>query len=1153
MNRRNDSDSDDDDDDDDIHPEDAFLDMVMNQRAAYATLEAVRSRPEDKGMEMPYHPPPPPDDVGVNRELLSLLILELRSMAAGPPPLPHDQHHHHHNNNNNNNRSSSSSSSRSNKNSTAAVMSIDYEKAQNLLEATAGDVTTAAQLYWDDHLATLAARSPAESQRPPPQEEEEEALLPPAPPPLLEQEQQRQHAAAVAKLPLAPDDDRSWDAEMIRWYPQTYALLTNRHRAPPLDDDDPQDNDNDDDIDEAEEEDHLSLDPPAAAQGGRRPRGEEDLPPPRRRNEAVPAPPPPRRRLLSPGRVVAFLDDDDEDDDIMVRRHHHPNRLLQYLRQDNKNHKNDNGVAPVSVKRRKVTPHPNDNGTDASDDDDGYLSDNDWMWESLANNNTPSSSSAWTDHHSPISLPMDLLWGGAHVVNAANDATTPVATAASSDTTNDTNTAKIMETKVTDENGRTKRVVKIKAQHFHEGHGKVVAGRKAKLTKKKLSPSEDGVDHASSYLPSFAHDTMENGPQPMEDEEENPENGDGDANNNVVNNNDDVVAGIPRTWMSAGFHLTKTTTAAGGTNDASVTGARPTNTAGNQPAATPVIGLSLLPPNEQDFAYPMWKNQQSDQDARHASIPLPYHCRSITALLSIVTGLMYTGANVESGGHVSCTSSRQPLQELIVEENTKTQTNSKVKLSKGELMYRELSESDRLGREYETRLVDALTASLRIAAEASVKRKTRALRVLQTSKDPSDQRRWLWMKRKLRLVPTCCWEVPLSEIRVAHTEMPKDDMCCLPIVVSYTNIQDLRSYVQGNIRAFTTAGGCALFMETIARIHGKGALSHMIHRSRKAAGFTGSDVSVPLLCCKCNQSHYKTLDDDPVLTKTLKALSKKGLAYVTLHAGHTCLSLELLSLLLVGRVHSTLVGWSTSPLGLGILSNTMNEMGRGLSRPEKPVWIFRGPTCYSVMWLNGCSDHADTFSRTDHPGTVAALTHWNCWHGVRNATQIRLVTDRSYSSTQMDTLSLVNEEESGNHQKEFAIRISHRRQINQHLARECREIEVVDPALVVSSEEMQRVTVHPDDPTFYPNLYRMWRYDISVGRIDASNDDKGNDDANNDQKPHVPIWKSYHSLNNHERLVIENKLGPKICTVLWTRWPRATVDRFVPNDVPPIV
>ena len=1167
--------------------------------------------------------PPPMADVVSNPELLALFMNELRTIT----------------------RASGCYLSITKMND-----AIHYEKAQNILEATAGDVLTAAQLYWDDYLATLQEQEeqhiqqrqqqPEESKNPADEglsndrtnvERQREKLRSPPPPPEPEVDVDRTSVTSNNRRRhrRGKDPDALDVADM-----NPYHFLRQQHPPPPPLPEGGQPEDpaiNQHNVSHAQrllqQEKNKDKEVPWEFANYRfrrqdrnrmknlvqqrrivktqeQERGnrfsdvynpyetnnntssanrsnlhlqqllfdmhcqqrQQDRDGNRNDNDSAPSAgleqPPIHNdadalRLFSRGKNDDADSSDDDNDDIIVRRssvnsNNSKHRLLQFLRDSNLDKKNEIPIVdPVSVKRRKLTQtnkikktNDDDESIDSSDDDDedDYLSDNDWMWESLAN------MSSWADL-SPISLPMDLLWGGSHSIAAggAISSETNATAAATEASTNSYRTIspKIIETKVTDNHGRTRRIVKISAQHYQEKVRNSANGRKPK---NNSLPSADDIEPSSSLVPSIVDDTAENG-KPMDEENNDDKDDDGKAAKI-----DEVVAGIPRTWMSAGFHLVKTElTGTSDIADAAATTTAPDKSSVGGSESPKIIGLAVLPPNENDFAYNMWKNQQTENDARHATIPLPYHCRSITALLSIVTGVMYTGATVESGGHVSCTSSRPPLQEVVIEENMKTKKNPKVKLSKGELMYRELSETDRLSREYESRLVDALTALLRIAAEASMKRKTKALQVLQTSKDPTDQRRWLLIKRKLRLVPTCWWEVPLNEIRLIHTAMPKDDLCCLPIVVSYTNIQDLRSYVQGNIRAFTTTGGCALFLETIARIHGKGALSHMIRRSRKAAGYTGADVSIPLLCCKCTHRHYNTLDEDPVLAKTLKAQCKKGIQIDTTPPVHSCLSTELLSLLLVGRVHSTLQGWSTSPLGLGILSNTMNEVGRGLTRPEKPVWILRGPTCYSVMWLNGCSDHVDTFARMDHSGTVASMTHWNCWHSVRNATQLRLVTDRS--NTVISGSSTYEYTDDGDSNKiNFACHMLHRRSANEHSARERDQIEQIDPSLFVSNKDMECVTLHPDDPSYYPNLYRMWRYDMSEELTNDDDDDQniGNDESKT-RKPHVPIWKSYHSLNDHEKHVIETKLGPQICTVLWTRWPRATVDRLVPNDVPPIV
>jgi hypothetical protein len=1124
---------------------------------------------------------------------------------------------------------------------------VNYEKAQNILEATAGDVYTAAQLYWDDYLATLQHQHMYPQPQPPQEqapsqneststfrnrtsghhsrlrhysssrksndddgnmesddentdqvrehstgsrnnskhrrhrrvnqlldyffeEGKDEYLNDPfeqAPPPLLPNNKNDNNApnenaniidpnqlpvmGPEHAFPIPPEQHEHPNRPPTRqvlnllvrdtndrnnaYHPPNFdQFLFGLHQNRSDDDDTVQMNN----LSQQQENDSVKND--TARRSNKDSTKSKSLPLWRPQQQDLQPPPPPNRRPDGFLRYLAYgegrmnhdesismsdvVDDHDADDEhgIIPRRETNSSRRLeQYL---NSNSSNDmtNKLEPIFEfikKKRKLNSTIDGNEEvehDNTNDEDDYLSENDWMWESMTNSNhslssLPTSSPERTSH---ISFPMDVLWGGGSYV-------TSLSTNVDTDTTNKDDNSDSMSAKNIDE------------------HKVIIKDRSI------IDESDPITVTKKDVLPSKQNDTTSNLINPIDSTEIKDHDGDGDGDDDAKSKDLKNLCGVPRTWMSAGFHLIK----------------MQISTESNESLATSVVGVALQPPSENDFAYYMWKNQQTDNEARHATIPLPYHCRSISSLLSIVTGLMYTGATVQMGGQVSCTSARQPLQELMSDEKNEKSNESKGKLSKGELMYRQLSESDRLGREYDARLIDALTVLLRIAADASMKRKEKALQLLQASNDPAVQRQWLSIKRKLRLVPTCWWEVPPTEIRSSYTAIPKDDVCCLPIIISYTNIDDLRSYVQGNIRAFTSSGGCALFLETIARIHGKGALSYMIHRARKATGHTGPNLTIPLVSCTCVKRHYEVLDNDLNLQKRLKLQSKKCIVYDTTPQGHQCLSVELLSLLLAGRVHSTLQGWSTSPLGLGILSTNLGEVGRGLTRPEKPVWILRGPTCYSVMCLNGCSDHINTFARKDHPGAVAWIAHWNCWYNQRNATEFRLITDRSnliprttpFDDDGFDYVESMNEMDPiCSRTVQMLVR---RRYQNEFLSRECKNVEIIDPSLYVSNEQMERVTVHPDDPKFYPNQYRMWRYDMG-GDPSIPNDSiihHNKQQENCDSKRNVLVWKSYNKLNDHEKHIIETKLGPKIRNILWTRWPRAIVDRFVPNDTMPVV
>jgi hypothetical protein len=932
---------------------------------------------------------------------------------------------------------------------------VNIEKARNILEATAGDVLTAAQLYWDDYLATLQqeqhAPEPAQAYAPPLFAAAEPAYrndrfeppldvfvgMPPpddAVPPRLadplaiaeqsDDEDMEDPSRDLKPMELRRRFVRGASSNEAHDFVQVLSKFEESIRK--RDADQLGNNNNEDDVGIYHRMNHEPehIEPPVFGYGN-------------------PWPPP----ALAYGDEGASVSDDEKV--FIHRRNSHQytshRRLLQHLARTC-------DPETISMKRRKLDPS-NDEGDDDKRnqgvDDDEYLSDSDWMWESLA-------STSSSIERSLVSPPTDILWGSVGV----HDVVLPAAD---------------LERDITIVNGS------VKGNPFNEP---------------KLDGSSAMV--AADDAISAGYDAMD-GPNKL-------------AVSNPI--------GIPRTWMSAGFHLLPTTTS-------------PT---------TKVMGLALKGPQEDDLAYSIWKQDLSDANARHPTIPLPYHCRGISALLSIVTGLLYAGVTVQGVGQITCHSAREPLQELMAKEsNAQKLKPSKKKLTKGEQMYQQLMAMEQSNREYDARLVDALTALLYVAAEASMQRKENALRDLQSSSDPADERKWQKIQRKLRLVPTCNWD----GIPSISDTFQGSDFCNISIATSYTNIEDLRSYVLSNFRAFTSSGGCALFLETIVRIHGKGAVMHMMRQARKKAGFTGKG---PLIHCTCRVQHVAKLDADPVLCQALKAQSKKGTILDTTPTGHGCVSIELLSLLLVGRVHSTFQGWYPVPLGVGILSNTPGEMGRCLARPEKPVWILRGPTCYSVLWLNGCNEHEETFSRIDRPGAVASMTHWNTWYEERNATQLRLVTDRSQP---VDALFKDEDSEFERELERLAspvLRVmARRRRARAVRAQEVSNVETGSSDLLELKEELDRLLAHPDDSKFYPNNYRLWRFDLGEDPKVSGADDC---------KQRGQVWKSYYKLSDREKLMVEAKLGPQICTLLWTRWPRATVDCFVPGEIedpPPIV
>jgi hypothetical protein len=527
-------------------------------------------------------------------------------------------------------------------------------------------------------------------------------------------------------------------------------------------------------------------------------------------------------------------------------------------------------------------------------------------------------------------------------------------------------------------------------------------------------------------------------------------------------------SGIPRQWLNASFALSDDGT-----------------------------GLVLKSPSEADISGFSWHQQASG--SVHVTAPPPFHCSSLTALLSIVTALLYTGATCQAQS-ISRSSTRPPFQNL-------TETERK--------------------REFESRLADVLAALLHIAAKASRSRKEEALKSMQGSKDPADKLKWQKLVNKLRLCPTCWWEIDSKGDIVFPQGRDLDRK--LQVATSYTNIEDLRSYVLSNMQSFTSPGGCALFLESVVRIHGKGAVLRMVERSKLAANVATAEKS--LIQCTCEE-HSKRLSTDP---QQLKNRSKTKQLMEAVPAGALdCMSIELVSLLLTGKVHATLMGWSTGPLGIGLLSVEPDKVGKGLSRPETPVWILRG-RLYSVLWLNQTYDGLESFARADQPTSTVELTHFSCWPGQRSKTNLRLSPDRSKWSDPGASKTRAIVPPSG-YSATVELLLRRRKECICLSSNELEAVDIVDSELLVTDEHVE---TNPEDQKFYPENYHLWRYCIGNGS-----------DAENTQ---VLEWIPYHRLSDRQKLLVETKLGPKISSILRTRWPRAKIEGFDPERPPPLV
>jgi hypothetical protein len=95
----------------------------------------------------------------------------------------------------------------------------------------------------------------------------------------------------------------------------------------------------------------------------------------------------------------------------------------------------------------------------------------------------------------------------------------------------------------------------------------------------------------------------------------------------------------------------------------------------------------------------------------------------------------------------------------------------------------------------------------------------------------------------------------------------------------------------------------------------------------------------------------------------------------------------------------------------------------------------------------------------------------------------------------------------------------------------------------ITPEELERAKPNPEDERFYVGKYRMWRFDM--GEADNDKDDESEPGI---IKMRAEQWVPYHRLTARQKLLVEMKLGPKIKSILWSRWPGATIDNFTPAD-----
>ena len=572
--------------------------------------------------------------------------------------------------------------------------------------------------------------------------------------------------------------------------------------------------------------------------------------------------------------------------------------------------------------------------------------------------------------------------------------------------------------------------------------------------------------------------------------------------------NQEPPAGIPHTWMHASFSLSECTT-----------------------------GLVAKAPKLEDVELFVWRQQQHSSRQVRLSVPPPYHCRSVTAVLSAVTCLLYTGAS-------HCASHNQAN---VVTSCTSTQTP-----------WLQLSPDERK-RQFEARLADAITALLATAAHTARRRHAYAYQKAQMLQNVS-QEDLQKMKQRLNLVPTCRWETPPSAALVNEANGPLYQNVTL--VTSWTHIADLKAYVVSSMEAFTGPGGVALLLETVARMHGTSVL-------QKCSTTTGSSMSslIHCTCCERSKRHYETNPLTPSERNDTHNYMDTSVAPTETESsnenGDCIVADSLLRLLLTGQTNCKDKGewsWSTGGMEFGLLCNSKNAVGWQLARPNQPVWMVQGKSSgyYSVLALDYNDDthncktkeQRTAVARLDQPGSVLPFLHWNGWYdGLQVGMRLRTAQKAWKAPNHKLNLDQPQQQQQKHNMVDW---MNEKRRQEEHIravsAREHTAVSQTTGVDPIQPEEIEHCQAHPDDVKFYPDNFCMWRFDVP--EVNAT---KENNDPENDKKPRGKHWTPYRRLTERQQMIVECKLGPKVKPILWTRWPKATIDHFEPKDKVPLV
>ena len=486
----------------------------------------------------------------------------------------------------------------------------------------------------------------------------------------------------------------------------------------------------------------------------------------------------------------------------------------------------------------------------------------------------------------------------------------------------------------------------------------------------------------------------------------------------------------------------------------------------------------------------------------------PYNCKGVSALQSIVTALIYSGVSLQGDSTVSCDRERESFDSLSLEQRK---------------------------REFDPRLVDALSSLIFVAAQAGSRRcleileayKKQWTRRLQKGFVPTPEEVDLYTKTCLelqcraRVANVCWWETDTSNgnVILPAGKDPKD----VNFLTSKSNIMDIKSFVKTTLNSFKSAGGCALLLETILRCH-------------------GPTLSLPnrLLNCHCSEA-----------IKHLEKNVKNKCSTVATSEVADCMSVELLSLLLTGEIHSDYENWSADAFGIGLLRMNKNNtatLGNRLLRPVKPIWLCMSELGYSVVFLD-MKNFIGSTNSLEEPGRAFEMAHWNVWSGER--TGFRVITsmyDGQQNETKQLSLGVIPDDSDSEEGRTVTDSIStrlyleHKRDAEMPWKQHGIFNAIVNPDLKpITDEELNSVSSHPEDEKYYPKQYRRWRFHFGNAGMPSgvAVDDEG--------------WIPFYRLHGRQRLIVEMKLAPKICGIVRSRWPMATVRDFTPAGKAPVV